>query len=408
MTAPARIDRQQIDEIRSRVSLESVIGRVVKLRKAGPRYKGLCPFHSEKSPSFSVSPDKGFYHCFGCGAHGGVIDFVMAVQGVDFRTAIEQLAADGGISLGPVLAPAERVREPRRDDRPILDSAAAGRWMYRASSAARGTIVERWLEARGLNLGAFGKGDGIDRLRFLRDAPAAAWRVDEDPRRFWLRAPAMIAPVMDGEGHVRAIHVTYLAADGGDKAVFPPLPGGDDRETRKMYGPVGGRAVWLSGMPGEGPGRPLFVGEGIETCWSYAQRWAAEHVGRSARVAAALSLENLQGGEKRISCREGSARRLWRTEADLERAPFLVRRAGEVHVLVDADMKPLRDQLVQRERHGRIVRGDIGQAERAAICAALAIQHWRAAGAGPVIAMRPPMGMDFNDLVRAGGVGVLP
>ncbi|MHA3791468.1 CHC2 zinc finger domain-containing protein [Rhizorhabdus wittichii] len=402
MSGGVPIDPRQIEEIRDRVSIESVVGRVVKLRKAGRGYKGLCPFHVEKSPSFSVSPDRGRYHCFGCGADGDVIGFVMAAQRVSFREAVEALAADGGVSLGPVLPP-EGGRRDRRGTGGYVDSATAGRWMWRASRPARRTIVERWLDARGLDLGAFGIGDGIDRLRFLPDAPAAAWRVDEDPRRYWLRAPAMIAPVSDGEGHVRAIHVTYLTADGRAKADFPPTRDGDERDTRKMYGPVGGRAVWLSGMPEEAPGRPLFVGEGIETCWSYAQRWAAEHLGRSARVAAALSLENLQGGVKKIACRDGSAWRLWRIEADLDRAPFLIGRAGEVHVLVDADMKPLRDQVVQRHRHGRIERGDIGQAERADICAALATQHWRAAGAAPVIAMRPPMGMDFNDLARATG-----
>ncbi|MES2494619.1 MAG: CHC2 zinc finger domain-containing protein [Pseudomonadota bacterium] len=409
MNAPFRIDPRQIDELRERISIESVVGRAVKLRKAGRGYKALCPFHLEKSPSFTVNPGApgrtgGFYHCFGCGAHGDVIAFVMAQQGIAFLEAVELLARDGGMSLGPAIAPDAGTR--RQSDRPTLDSSAAGRWIWRNSVPARRTIVERWLEARGLELGAFGIGDGIDRLRFMARCPAAAWREGEDPRQAWLTAPAMIAPVTDGERHVRAIHVTYLSADGTAKAAFPVRKDGSERETRKMYGPVGGRAVWLSGTGGEGPGRPLIVGEGIETCWSYAQRWAGEHVGRSARVAAALSLENLQGGVKKLSCRDGSAWRLWRIEAELERKPFLVDRAGEVILLVDADMKPLREQLVQRRRGDRIARGDISRAERAEICAAAGVQHWRAAGASPVTAMRPPMGMDFNDLARVTGGAV--
>lgn len=407
MSGPAhgggRIDPRQIEEIRQRVPLEGVVGRVVKLRKAGRRFSGLCPFHSEKSPSFSVSPEHGFYHCFGCGAHGGVIDFVMATQGLGFVEAVELLARDGGVDLGPgPSTPASTgsasAQDARRGgtDREVVDSATAGRWLWRNSIPARGTIAEHWLEARGLDLGAFGRGDGVDRLRFMASAPASAWGVDEDPRLFWLRAPAMIAPVSDGEGHVRAVHVTYLSRDGRQKADFPAMRDGRERGTRKMYGPVAARAVWLSGLPYEGAGRPLVVGEGIETCWSYAQGME-----RSCRVAAALSLENLQGGIKRMSCRDGSAWRLWRIEAELERAPFVIERAGEVILLVDADMKPLRNQLVQRGRGERVARADISQAERAEICAAAAVQHWRAAGAMPVTAVRPPMGMDFNDLARA-------
>lgn len=411
MSGATRIDPRQIEEIRARVPIDSVVGRVVKLRKAGRRFVGLCPFHSEKTASFSVVPDAvcgngGFYHCFGCGAHGGVIDFVMATRRCGFVEAVEELARDGGIGLSPSLppeVPASAGMTRERVDRAVVDSTTAGRWLWRHSGPAKRTIVEHWLEARGLELGAFGLGDGIDRLRFMADAPAAAWRIDEDPRRAWLRAPAMIAPVSDGEGHVRAVHVTYLSVDGRDKADFPAHRDGKARATRKMYGSVGGRAVWLSGTAGEGPGRMLVVGEGIETCWSYAQRHFDHGQGQSARVAAALSLENLQGGVKRLACRDGSAWRLWRIEAELARKPFVIGRAGAVTILVDADMKPLRDQIVQRARGGRIERGDISRAERAAICAAAAVQHWRAAGAAPVSAVRPPMGMDFNDVALLAG-----
>lgn len=406
MNAPQRFDPRLIDELRDRVSIETVVGRVVKLRKAGPRFMGLCPFHSEKSASFTVVPDKGFYHCFGCGAHGSVIDFVMAVRGCGFRDAVEELAASGGVSLGPIQAPdAGTARQRADDDRPRVDSTTAGRWLWRNSVPAKRTIVERWIEARGLDLDAFGLGDGIDRLRFMADAPTACWATDEDPRRYWLRAPAMIAPVGDREGHIRAVHVTYLAADGSAKAALPRYRDGKERKARKMYGSVGGKAVWLSGGVTEGPGRVLIVGEGIETCWGFAQGWVADHDGQRPRVVAALSLENLQGGVRMASCRDGRAWRLWRPEADLDRPPFVVPRAGEVIVLVDADMKPLEEQLVQRERGGRIVRGAISRSERAAICGAVAVQHWSAAGARPVKAMRPPMGMDFGDVAKAARLG---
>lgn len=404
MTAAARFERGQVEELRARVSIEAVIGRVVKLRKAGRRFTGLCPFHAEKSPSFSVTPadadrnGAGFYHCFGCGAHGDAIAFVMATQGIGFVEAVERLAADGGLTLSAPLPPKGTPRTGRvRGDGDLVTSAAAGRWIFRSSRPARGTIVERWLSSRGLCIEAFGLGDGIDRLRFHPDCPVTLWGREEAPERHWLRAPAMVAPVQDGEGHVRAVHVTYLSPSGTGKAELPRRRDGSERMARKMFGGVGGGAVWLSGGVDAGPVRPLVVGEGIETCWAYAQS-----IEQSVRVAAALSLENLQGGIERLSCRDGSAWRLWRITADRDRPPFLIHRAGAVTILVDADMKPLRDQLIQRQRGGRIERGDISGVERAAICAAAAVQHWRNAGAAPVRAVRPPVGMDFNDMVRVG------
>ena len=73
-----------LDEIRARLSLADVIGRKVRLIKRGREYSALCPFHNEKTPSFTVSEDKGFFHCFGCGAHGDVIAFVMRVDNLSF------------------------------------------------------------------------------------------------------------------------------------------------------------------------------------------------------------------------------------------------------------------------------------------------------------------------------------
>jgi DNA primase len=87
-----RIPQTFIHELVARANLLDVIGARVALKKAGANYKGLCPFHSEKTPSFSVSPDKGFYHCFGCGVHGNAIDFVMRYENRSFPEAVEALA----------------------------------------------------------------------------------------------------------------------------------------------------------------------------------------------------------------------------------------------------------------------------------------------------------------------------
>lgn len=88
-----------IEEIKSRLNIVDIIGKSVKLKKAGRNYKGLCPFHSEKSPSFVVSPDRQIFHCFGCGKGGTVFDYVMEYTHVDFAEALEDLAAVAGVKL---------------------------------------------------------------------------------------------------------------------------------------------------------------------------------------------------------------------------------------------------------------------------------------------------------------------
>ena len=87
------------DELRQRLSIVDVISRRVPLTKKGQNYWGCCPFHNEKTPSFSVSEDKGFYHCFGCGEHGDIISFTMKSENVDFKTAIRELADMAGLKV---------------------------------------------------------------------------------------------------------------------------------------------------------------------------------------------------------------------------------------------------------------------------------------------------------------------
>src|SRR5512147_1839448 len=88
-----------IQTLLSRVDIVEVIDRYVPLRKAGANYVACCPFHSEKTPSFSVSPTKQFYHCFGCGAHGTAIGFLMEFDHLDFVEAIKDLAKHLGVPM---------------------------------------------------------------------------------------------------------------------------------------------------------------------------------------------------------------------------------------------------------------------------------------------------------------------
>ena len=88
-----------IEDLRQRVPLSDIVGRRVKLTRKGRRYSGLCPFHSEKTPSFSVVDDDGFYHCFGCGAHGDAISFLREMDGLSFLEAIERIADMAGLAM---------------------------------------------------------------------------------------------------------------------------------------------------------------------------------------------------------------------------------------------------------------------------------------------------------------------
>ena len=88
-----------IDEVKSRIDIIDFIGSRVKLSKAGRNFKGLCPFHSEKSPSFMVSPDRQVFHCFGCGKGGSAIDFLMELEHLEFSEALIELAEKTGVTL---------------------------------------------------------------------------------------------------------------------------------------------------------------------------------------------------------------------------------------------------------------------------------------------------------------------
>src|SRR5579883_2362927 len=116
---------QFLDELRGRLGLVEVISRRVKLQRKGREHAGLCPFHSEKTPSFWVNEEKGFFHCFGCGAHGDVIGFVMRSESLSFPEAVERLAAEAGLAV-PQSSPQERARaEKAKTLATALESACA-------------------------------------------------------------------------------------------------------------------------------------------------------------------------------------------------------------------------------------------------------------------------------------------
>src|SRR5256714_4578561 len=104
-----------LDEIRGAVDIVDLVGRLVNLKKSGVNWKGLCPFHGEKTPSFMVNPKKGIFHCFGCGVGGDAFGFVMRQDKLSFPEAVRALAKDAGVTL-----PEERERRPGESGREDL------------------------------------------------------------------------------------------------------------------------------------------------------------------------------------------------------------------------------------------------------------------------------------------------
>lgn len=140
-----------LDELRARSSLSEVVGKRVQLKKAGGRgeWSGLCPFHNEKTPSFTLNEDKGFYHCFGCGEHGSVFDFVMKTDGLSFPEAVERLALDAGMEV-PRDTPEERQRQEKR--KTLVDvTEAACRFFERQLRMPEGKAALDYLQSRGLD-----------------------------------------------------------------------------------------------------------------------------------------------------------------------------------------------------------------------------------------------------------------
>lgn len=134
-----------LDDLRARVGLASVVGRRVKLARAGRELKGCCPFHNEKTPSFYVNEEKGFYHCFGCGAHGDAIRFVMEQDGLPFMEAVKSLAAEVGLTV-PELRRDDPERERRAGLYELME--AAGDWFRGQLQAVGGAEARAYLERR--------------------------------------------------------------------------------------------------------------------------------------------------------------------------------------------------------------------------------------------------------------------
>ncbi|MGC3871693.1 DNA primase [Halomonas sp. GXIMD04776] len=147
-----QIPQRFIDDLLARVDVVEVVSERVQLKKAGRNYSGLCPFHQEKSPSFTVSQDKQFYHCFGCGAHGTALRFLMEYDNLRFPEAVEQLASRQGLEVPREGAddPRAQAREKKRREGVNLLELAANFFRERLPMS-EGQAARDYLEHRGLS-----------------------------------------------------------------------------------------------------------------------------------------------------------------------------------------------------------------------------------------------------------------
>ena len=214
---------QWLDELRMRTTLSAVIGRTLRLTKAGREFKACCPFHNEKTPSFYVNDEKGFYHCFGCEAHGDAIRWLTDQRGLPFMDAVKELAAEAGMEV-PAPDPRSAERAEKRASLHDVTSAAQ-QWFVDRLSSPEGAEARSYLKRRGFSekvVREFGFGFApVERQALAAALPfedamliEAGMRIDvegKDPYdRFRGR---LMLPIQDARGRVIAFGGRILDAD---------------------------------------------------------------------------------------------------------------------------------------------------------------------------------------------------
>lgn len=223
---------QWLDELRARITLSTLIGRTVKVTRAGREYKACCPFHNEKTPSFTINDEKGFYHCFGCSAHGDAIRWMTDQRGLSFMDAVKELAAEAGMEVPAADPRAAKKAEEQASLRDVVQAAAD--WFTQQLGSSNGAPAREYLKKRGISdatRAAFGFGLAPDSRSALKEAlkkfPTAMLVEsgmliaveDKDPYdRF--RGRLMI-PIRDARGRVIAFGGRILG-DGEPKYLNSP------------------------------------------------------------------------------------------------------------------------------------------------------------------------------------------
>lgn len=238
-----RIPRDFIDELLARTDVVELVDSRVKLKKAGKNYQACCPFHNEKTPSFTVSQEKQFYHCFGCGAHGNAISFVMEFDRLEFPEAVEELARFHGLDVpreqtgGPQLSPQQQAQRKaqQQDDYELMEQVAR----YFASQLRQHPEREKivgYLKQRGLSgeiVKAFGIGyappewDSV--LKTFGSTPEKQQQLldlkliteNDNRRRYDFFRDRVMFPIRDKRGRVIGFGGRVLE-DGGPKYLNSP------------------------------------------------------------------------------------------------------------------------------------------------------------------------------------------
>jgi DNA primase len=226
---------QWLDELRARVTLSSVISRTTRLTKAGHEFKACCPFHNEKSPSFTVNDQKGFYHCFGCGAHGDVIRWMTDQRGLSFMDAVKELASEAGMEVPAPDPQAARAAEQRDTLHDVMK--AAQDWFVAQLAGPEGEKARAYLATRGFDahtLQRFGFGyapEGRQAMKAaLKDVPEAklieaGLRIAvEDKEPYDRFRGRLMLPIEDARGRVIAFGGRILDAQKTDAPKYLNSP----------------------------------------------------------------------------------------------------------------------------------------------------------------------------------------
>jgi DNA primase len=227
-----RIPDSFIDELLARVDIVDVIERRVPLKKAGREWTACCPFHNERSPSFYVSPAKQFFHCFGCGAHGSALKFLMDYERLEFPDAVEELAQSVGLTV-PREGGDDRPREDKTDLYALLDAAAG--WYEKElprSADAQAYCKKRGLDTQTIQRFRIGWApagfDGVikalggsdRRMQLLNEAGMVA--SNERGHRYDRFRERLMFPILDRRGRVIAFGGRVLQSDQGPKYLNSP------------------------------------------------------------------------------------------------------------------------------------------------------------------------------------------
>ena len=211
-----RYPPEWLDDLRARADIVSIVSEYVPLKQNGRSFKGLCPFHQEKTPSFHVDPDKGLYHCFGCKAGGSVIQFVMAAERMEFSEAVRYLADKLHVALPAMIGEAEAADKRELRGRIYELNRKAARIFHDTLYAPEGAMVLDYLHGRGLDdpaIRVFGLGAapaGWDTLtaRLMeegasaQDLVLAGLTVDRGGKRYDMFRNRAMFPIISAHGAV--------------------------------------------------------------------------------------------------------------------------------------------------------------------------------------------------------------